>query len=71
MNKKAMHTYYCVTTTITDDGCFCMLTALVAAEMKPENKVTHTARADYYADWFDSEEEAKAFVKANKPQGFH
>lgn len=36
------------------------------AEAKPQNSVKSTNRADYYCDWFDTLEQANAFISKNK-----
>lgn len=62
-----MKTYYCVATTIRDDGHITInLIATQEAEQRPENKCTSTRRADYYTDWLDSAEEVLQYINENK-----
>lgn len=64
-----MKTYYCVTTTIHDDGrTSVILTCSRQAEERPANKCTSTDHTDYYTDWFDSAEEASDYVRNNQPK---
>lgn len=59
-----MKTYWCVTTSVDDRGrVIANITNTVEAACKPENSSTSTSRRDIYNDWFESEEEAQAFVK--------
>ena len=62
-----MKTYFCVCTTVYDSGR--IIAAVVdskEAENKPENHCTEKRDRDIYADWFDTIEEAEAFVKEAK-----
>lgn len=62
-----MKIYYCVATTIKDDGRATQnLVEERTCETKPENKCKTTSRADYYLDWFDTLEEAQLFVEQSK-----
>lgn len=62
-----MRTFYCVATTIRDNGqCSCNIVCTVEAETKPENKCKSTSRADYYTDWFEMLEDAQRFVEQSK-----
>lgn len=62
-----MKTFYCVATTIHDNGrATIKLVATQQAEQRPENKCTETRQADYYTDWFDSEQEARQFIKGQR-----
>ena len=62
-----MKIYYQVTTTVYDDGrVSCAITGTIEAESKPENHCTEKRDRDIYADWFDTIEEAEAFVKEAK-----
>lgn len=61
-----MNTYHAVTTTVGEHGCFIKYAGEVQAETKPENSVKSTARADYYMDYFDTEEEAEEFIAENE-----
>ena len=64
-----MRTFYCVTTTIRDNGqCSCNIVHSVEAEIKPESKYKSTSRADYYTDWFERLEDAQNFVETNKTE---
>ena len=59
-----MKTYWCVTTSVDDGGrAIANITNTVEAVCKPENSSKSTKRRDIYNDWFESEEEAQAFVK--------
>ncbi|WP_320973317.1 hypothetical protein [Enterocloster bolteae] len=59
-----MKTYWCVTTSIDDRGrVVSNITNTVEAVIKPENSSTSTSRRDIYNDWFESREEAQAFVE--------
>lgn len=59
-----MKTYWCVTTSIDDRGrVVANITDTIEAVSKPENSSTSTSQRDIYNDWFESEEEAQAFVK--------
>lgn len=59
-----MKTYWCVTTSVDDRGrVIANITNTVEAACKPKNSSTSTSRRDIYNDWFESEEEAQAFVK--------
>lgn len=61
-----MRTYYCVTTTITDNGTTANLTTVAKADTKPQGEITTTsADMDIYIDeWFDTAEDAQAHVNA-------
>lgn len=62
-----MKTWYCVTSSFDDRGkVTTAITATREAESKPESSYTSTARKDIYNDWFESAEEAQAFVKEAK-----
>lgn len=64
-----MKTYYCVTTTIHDDGRVSVIHSRAQqAEVRPTNKCTSTGHTDYYIDWFDSAEEASEYVRNNQPK---
>lgn len=59
-------TYYCVATTIPDRGkSVISLVNTMLSKEKPSNSFKSTSRADYYLDWFDTEEEAKDFIDKN------
>jgi hypothetical protein len=60
-------TYYCVTTTIYDNGrVAAAITDTMEAETKPESRFTETRRRDICTDYFESLNEAKQFVKEAK-----
>jgi len=62
-----MKTYYCVTSVFYNDGrVTAAITSEQATEDKPEDGYTSTSRRDIYTDWFDSREQAEAFVKDAK-----
>ena len=57
----------CVTTSVDNRGrVVANITNTVEAVCKPENSSTSTSRRDIYNDWFESEEEAQAFVEEAK-----
>lgn len=59
-----MKTYWCVTTSVNDRGLVVAnITNTIEAVCKPENSSTTTKRRDIYNDWFESLEEAQAFVE--------
>lgn len=64
--KKSMKKYFAVATTITDRGVSCNLIATEEAVIKPQSTFRTTSRADYYVDWFDSEEDAQRFIDNQK-----
>lgn len=62
-----LKTYWCVTTSVDDRGrVVAAITDTVEAISKPENTSTSTRRKDIYNDWFESPEEAQAFVDEAK-----
>lgn len=62
-----MKTYWCVTTSVDNRGrVVANITNTVEAVCKPENSSTSTSRRDVYNDWFESEQEAQAFVDQAK-----
>lgn len=62
-----MKTYWCVTTSVDNRGrVVANITNTVEAISKPENSSTSTSRRDIYNDWFESLEEAQAFVDEAK-----
>lgn len=62
-----MKLYWCVTTSVDDRGRVAAnITNKIEAVSKPENSSTSTSRRDIYNDWFESEEEAQAFVEEAK-----
>lgn len=62
-----MKTYWCVTTSVDNRGrVVANIANTVEAVFKPENSSTSTSRRDIYNDWFESEEEAQAFVEEAK-----
>ena len=60
-----MATFYCVTTTVYDNGRTSMHIIPQQAETKPQNSMRSTNRADYYCDWFDTLEQANSFMRDN------
>ena len=59
-----MRTYYCVTTKCYDSGrVFASITSKMEAEKEPRGTVQIKNRYDLYTDWFDSKEDAAAFVE--------
>ena len=58
-------TYWCVTSKYDDhlEG-WSGITDKVVADKKPENTFVETEKYDIYNDWFDSYEEAEAFVRS-------
>lgn len=64
LTPAGMKTYWCVTTSVDDRGrVVSNITNTVEAACKPENSSKSTARRDIYNDWFESLEEAQAFVE--------
>lgn len=62
-----MKTYYCVTTAFYDDGrVTAAITDEVQAIAKPESTNKTTSTKDIYCDWFESKEDATAFIKEAK-----
>ena len=62
-----MKTYWCVTTSVDNRGrVVANITNTIEAFCKPENSSASTSRRDIYNDWFESEEEAWAFVEEAK-----
>ena len=62
-----LKTYWCVTTSVDDRGrVVAAITDTFEAVSKPENTSTSTQRKDIYNDWFESPEEAQAFVDEAK-----
>lgn len=64
LTLSGMKTFWCVTVDIYDNGrVVANITSQVEARQKPENDFKSTKRKDIYHDWFESYEEAEAFVK--------
>ena len=62
-----MKTFWCVTTAVYDNGkVVSLITNMVEDVDKPENSFKSTREKDIYNDWFESGEEAEAFVKEAK-----
>lgn len=58
-----MKKYYCVATTIYDNGRVQSSVASTKfAKEKPQSKMRVSTNADYYWDWFDTPEEAQEFI---------
>lgn len=65
--QGGIKTYWCVTTSVDNRGrVIAAITDVKEAVSKPENTSTSTSRKDIYNDWFDTAEEAKAFVEEAK-----
>ena len=65
--RGGMKTNWCVTTSVDNRGrVVANITNTVEAVCKPENSSTSTSRRDVYNDWFESEQEAQAFVDQAK-----
>ncbi len=59
-----MKNYYCVTSSYDDRGrVTAAITGTVEAEEKPEQGYKSTRTKDIYTDYFDSCDEALAFVR--------
>lgn len=64
LTLESMKMFWCVTTAVYDSGSVvASITSTVETVSKPENDFKSTKRKDIYHDWFESREEAKAFVK--------
>lgn len=62
-----MKTYYCVTTSVSDNGkVIAAITSVIDAVSKPENSFRSLKRKDIYNDWFESREEAEQLVEEAK-----
>ena len=62
-----MKTYWCVTTSVYDDGrVIAAITNSIRAVKAPKNESKSLRRKDVYHDWFDSKEEADQFVEDAK-----
>ena len=62
-----MKKYYCVATTIYDDGRVqSSVASTKIAKEKPQSKMKTSPNADYYWDWFNSLSEAQEFVILTK-----
>ena len=62
-----MKTYWCVTTSIYDNGrVISAITNSIQAVKKPKNKSKALRTKDIYHDWFGSKEEAEEFVEDAK-----
>lgn len=64
-----MKTYYKVITSITDTSCRIYFDGEVVAEECPVNTCVETPLCDIYADYFDTPEEAKLFIRTQKCKG--
>lgn len=59
-----MKTYYCVTTSVYDDGHItAAITGTKQSEKKPQSHSKETSKCDIYTDWFESEADANAFIR--------
>ena len=62
-----MRKYYPVITTIYDNGSASVVMGMPEEhESRPKDRSTTTARRDIYIDWFDSQAEARQFIKENQ-----
>lgn len=62
-----LKTFWAVTTSFDDrGGVVSDITGTVQAAVKPENTSVSERQKDVYTDWFDSREEARAWVKRAK-----
>jgi len=61
-----MKEFHKVVTRITSKKDYIAYAGTVTAEEKPENTCLETRTADIYEDFFDTEEEAKLFVRTQK-----
>lgn len=52
-------------TAVYDNGRTSMHIIPQQAEIKPQNSMRSTNRADYYCDWFDTLEQANSFMSDN------
>lgn len=59
-----MKTWYCVTSSVDNKGRMtAAITETVEAATCPPSTCLFTRRKDIYKDWFDSRDDAEAFVK--------
>lgn len=64
LTPDGMKVFWCVMTAVYDSGRVTAgVTSVVEAVRKPENDFKSMARKDIYHDWFETREEAEAFVK--------
>ena len=62
-----MKEYFCVTSSYYNDGrVTATLTDIKQAEKKPQKHFKETGRCDIYTDWFDSENDAQAFIEMHR-----
>ena len=60
-------TFYCVMSSFKDNGdSWAGIVERREADTKPDSAFKSTKRADIYTDWFESYEEALAFVYAGR-----
>jgi hypothetical protein len=62
-------TFYCVMTEFFDDGTVNAAMISRACKEKPKNTSRELSRLDAYKDWFDTEDEAVAFLEEAKAAG--
>jgi hypothetical protein len=64
--RKMKKTFYCVMSEFYDDGR--VNAAMISRECgeKPQNSFRHVFRLDTYNDWFNTKEEAEAFLAEAK-----
>lgn len=59
--------YYCVTTSIYDNGAIhAALSAVVEADAPPANTYKETSRCDIYNDYFRTQKEAEKYIREAK-----
>lgn len=59
-----MKTYFCVVTSVDNSGCVTGgIVDKIRAEENPGSTVKVLPRCDIWTDWFESREEAQAFLK--------
>ncbi len=62
-----MKTYYCVATSVDDNGKVrAAITDIIDAAQKPQNSFKSLKRKDIYIDWFENHEDAKRMVEEAK-----
>lgn len=67
LTLSGMKTYYCVTSSVDDNGKVrAAITNVIEVACKPENSFKSLRRKDIYCDWFESREEAEKLVEEAK-----
>jgi hypothetical protein len=64
-----MKTYYCVMTEFYSDGTVNAAMVSRKCQGKPRDSFRESFRMDAYRDWFDTREEAEAFLIEAKEEG--